>query len=417
LNLQSTAALTTGQRQATMGLALAFCVLLLLPWGRTADVPLVLGALWALLLLRQYPRVPALLLVGVLAAAYTLPALLSCIDAVAATKSWSTALGSVRFGLFAAAMVLLLGGHPRTQAALQALIAALVGLWVLDALMQALTGWSLGGFLQADRVSGVFGADDLKLGPVLAVLSPFVLLVVRARLGRVAMASAWLLLAAAVLLAGARAGWVSFGLVSAVLLWRESRRPLRFAGVLASAALLALALGFAAYRGSPTFAERVDRTMAAAAGDRASLDFALAGRLPIWDTAWAMALAHPVNGVGVRGFRHAYASYAAPDDPWLLPRNGGAALHPHQLLLELAAETGLPGLLSWLAGAWWACRAWRRAGPAARERALAPGLALLAMTFPLNTHFAFYSSFWGLLFWWLLALYAAALADEARVAP
>lgn len=46
-----------------------------------------------------------------------------------------------------------------------------------------------------------------------------------------------------------------------------------------------------------------------------------------------------------------------------------------------------------------------------RANARAPGLALLAMCFPLNTHLAFYSAWWGLLFWWLLALYCAALAE------
>ena len=44
--------------------------------------------------------------------------------------------------------------------------------------------------------------------------------------------------------------------------------------------------------------------------------------------------------------------------------------------------------------------------------AFAPGLALVAMAFPLNTHLAFYSAWWGLLFWWLIALYCAALDGE-----
>jgi hypothetical protein len=36
--------------------------------------------------------------------------------------------------------------------------------------------------------------------------------------------------------------------------------------------------------------------------------------------------------------------------------------------------------------------------------------------FPLNTHLAFYSAWWGLLFWWLLALWCAALyADVPSV--
>jgi O-antigen ligase len=352
----------------------------------------------------------------VLIAAYALPALLSAIDAVDPRKSWTTALGSLRFGLYAAAMVLLLGGHARSQALLADMVAALIGLWTLDALVQVATGWSLGGALDADRVSGIFGADDLKLGPVLAVLSPFALLVARRRFGRGAMALAWLALAAAILLAGARAGWVMYGVVSVVLLWREVPRVLPFVASLFALGVLAAGVSLLAHRSSDEFAERMARTAAVLGGDRASIDHALAGRLPIFETAWTMGSAHPINGVGVRGFRVAYAEYAAMDDPWLRPEQGGAALHPHQLLLELFAETGVIGLLAWLIAVAAAIRAWLRADPSVRERALAPGLALLAMLFPLNTHFAFYSSFWGLLFWWLLALYATALVRDPREA-
>ena len=71
--------------------------------------------------------------------------------------------------------------------------------------------------------------------------------------------------------------------------------------------------------------------------------------------------------------------------------------------------------LLWLAGAGFALRAWQRANRVARSRAFAPGLALIAMCFPLNTHFAFYSAWWGLLFWWLLALYCAALGAREDI--
>ena len=85
------------------------------------------------------------------------------------------------------------------------------------------------------------------------------------------------------------------------------------------------------------------------------------------------------------------------------------ALHAHQLLLEVLSETGAFGLLMWLAGAALAWRAWAFADAQAREAARPAMLALLVTVFPLNTHLAFYSAWWGLLFWWLLALYCAAL--------
>lgn len=403
-----------GGQGAVAAAGLAWMVLLLLPVGRTAELPLLLGAVLGLGVLHRAARLPGSALLGVLALAYCGSAVLSAIDAVAPAKSWTTALGSLRFPLFAAFVLVVLHERMREWNALVLGVAALVALWVLDALVQSVSGHSLGGPMRADRVSGVFGADDLKLGPVLAVLAPFLLVAVRARYGRVGLGAVALLLGFAVLMAGARAAWVMYALVLAVFLWREVRRPLAFAALVGAAACAALLLGALAYRASPEFAERVHRTMAVVGGDRASVDHALAGRLPIWDTAWSMGLAHPVNGVGVRGFRHAYAAHARADDPWLQPYNGGAALHAHQWLLELWSETGLPGLLAWFAGIAAALRTWTRASIIARERAFAPGLALLAMLFPLNTHFAFYSSFWGLLLWWLLALFLAALAAPAE---
>ena len=66
---------------------------------------------------------------------------------------------------------------------------------------------------------------------------------------------------------------------------------------------------------------------------------------------------------------------------------------------------------------WHQMRAWLRADGRTRDLAFAPALALVAMCFPLNTHLAFYSAWWGLLFWWLLGLYCAALgADGTSVA-
>jgi O-antigen ligase len=282
---------------------------------------------------------------------------------------------------------------------------------VLDALVQAATGTGLGGSWSSDRLSGVFGDDNLKLGPVLAVLSPLALECAWRRYGRVALAATWVALAVAILLAGSRAGWVSFALVSLAFCWRAAGDVRRFAATLAVAVVSIAAMAAAAYGLSDRFAARVDRTGAAGSADERGIDFALAGRLPIWHTALGMAAAHPVNGVGVRGFRYAYKDYAEAGDPWLDPATGRGASHPHQLLLEVLAETGGIGLLAWLAGAWLAFRAYLRAAAPVRARAFAPGLALGAMTFPLNSHFAFYSSFWALLFWWLIALYLAALAQ------
>ena len=78
-------------------------------------------------------------------------------------------------------------------------------------------------------------------------------------------------------------------------------------------------------------------------------------------------------------------------------------------MLEVLGDTGVVGLLLWLAGVVLALRAWRKVDPEARRRAFPVTVALAVTVFPLNTNLAFYSAWWGLLFWWLLALWCAAL--------
>jgi len=120
----------------------------------------------------------------------------------------------------------------------------------------------------------------------------------------------------------------------------------------------------------------------------------------------------------VRGFRDAYALHAPADDRWLQGEHEGA-FHAHQIVLEIASETGTIGLLIWLAGAALAWRAWRWSSPAAQARARVPALALAVTVFPFNTHLAFYSTFWGGLTLLLAALYAGSLMarDEDPSAP
>src|SRR5699024_10689496 len=96
----------------------------------------------------------------------------------------------------------------------------------------------------------------------------------------------------------------------------------------------------------------------------------------------------------------------------------GPAYHAHQIVLEVLSETGVFGLLLWLAGAALAWRAWRYADEAARERARPAMWSLAVTVFPLNTHLAFYSTFWGGLTLLLAALYAGSLLSrEPAAAP
>jgi O-antigen ligase len=135
----------------------------------------------------------------------------------------------------------------------------------------------------------------------------------------------------------------------------------------------------------------------------------LSSRLNLWKNATRMLADNPGNGVGPRGFRYAYRDYADPDDPFL---DNTAATYAHQMLLELGSESGVPGLVGYLLAMALLLRSWWRASGPQRTAAIAWALALLGIFFPVNTHLATYSSFWGQVIWWLVALYVVAISTR-----
>ena len=394
-------------------------VIALLPFGRSSELGTFLCVLGTILLFGRHPgalreHAGARLLLWLLGA-YVGAALVSCFGAIAPGKSWSTVVALLRYvplGLYACFAI----RRESKLHAIYAAVAAVLALWVLDAWVQALTGWSLGGHAEAERVSGIFGAENLKLGPTLAVLAPFALWTARWRWGRRGLIVAGLIMFGPVLLSGSRASWVTYALVAAAFAWREAASPRRFLLVCGAGVLAVLAAGSIAWKTSERFHARMEKTLVALQGSDQAVDTALSGRLDIWRTSLRMFEAHPLNGVGVRGYRYAYPQVAPPNDHFVVSAEacgvGEGACHAHQLVLEILTETGAIGLLLWLAAAVLALRHWRAVGPSARTRAFPATVALGVMTFPLNTHLAFYSAWWGLLFAWVLGLWCAALYVE-----
>jgi O-antigen ligase len=395
-----------------------------------AEGVLVLGALAAIVhLVQSRLRGGAVLLSGpawalttVLFFAYWLPEAISALDAADRARALREAGADLRYLPFLWIVASAVGASGARRRTFNGL-AVIVGVWTVDALVQAVSGTSplfwiidqakfaISGrgmctpeqVVALDRLSGVLGPCNLKLGIVLASLSPFALDAAGRRFGR----GGWLLAATAiglvVLLAGARAAWLTYALV---LLWSGLRQLgwRRLLGVFLLGALLLLAAAAV----SPPVAERLHRSTAALTGEARGVDHALSGRARIWSAAVCMTRAHPVNGVGARGFREAYPA-CDPGHGSLAAWGEGPALHAHQLVLEVLSETGVLGLLLWLAGAAMAWRAWRYADPARREGARPAMLALAVSVFPLNTHLAAYSTFWGGVLLMLAALYAGSL--------
>lgn len=417
---------------------LAFVALWPLPG--LAEAVLVLGALYAAtrMVMRRLQGRPRLLspaawaLTSILFLGYWLPQAVSALDALDAAAAWSKSAAGLRYLPFMW-LVAIAVATPRRRALTLGGLGAITALWSLDALVQALAGtspwfWSLDQVKQllsghplcspqeallADRLSGALGPCNLKFGQVLASLSPFLLLPVATRWGGAGWSLAALGVGVVLLLAGSRASWITFALVVLYSGWRVlgGRRLLLVA-------LLGVAVAAGLTASVPQLRQRLVRTAQAWQGQDDGLQQALSGRGRIWAAAGCMIQAHPINGVGARGFRDAYPQcdpQAGQAGVW----GDGPALHAHQIVLEILAETGLLGLLLWLAAAAQAWRAWHFAPRDARERARPAMLALAVTVFPLNTHLAFHSTFWGGLTVLLAALYAGSLLarDDPGAAP
>lgn len=395
-----------------------------------AEAVMVLGALAAVirLLLDRFRGGTRLLsgaawaLTSALFAAYWLPEVISAVDAVDAPRAFREAAVDLRYLPFLWLVAAAVANREARRTTFNGL-AIIVAVWTLDALAQVVFGtsplfWGLDQLKQLvsgrpmctaeqmagiDRLSGFLGPCNRKLGVVMASLSPFLLFAAARRMDSLG----WILAAGAIglviLLAGARASWITYALVLVASGWRLLGLR-RLFGVLAAGLLILTLLAMS----STQFRERIRLTTHALTANESGVDTALSGRGQIWSAAGCMLVEHPINGVGARGFREAF--------PGCDTRSGerpawgqGPAFHAHQIVLEVLSETGVIGLLLWLAGAALAWRAWRYAPPQAKDRARPAMLALAVTVFPFNTHLAFYSTFWGGLTLMLAALYAGSL--------
>jgi len=198
---------------------LLLSVLVLLPVGRSAELPVLLAAIIALVDFWRAnqrrcangvaanavpptirPTDPALRLALLVFLAYWLPELVSAGDSVVPTKSWSEVALDLRFLPFAMFAISALASSRARWLCLR-LAALVIAFWTLDALFQAAVGVGLGGVARGERITGIFGDDNLKLGQVLATLAPILLWAAwRYRRGRW-LPVAWSLLTLAIILA------------------------------------------------------------------------------------------------------------------------------------------------------------------------------------------------------------------------
>lgn len=386
---------------------------LLLPIGRSSELPvaiMAIGGIWKIATTYSFlVKLPQLRYFSLLFLLIWLPVVLSYPDSANTDETLRVAISTLRF-YFAGLFIIATFAETPISALVSRIISWLVLFLLFDGLIQVIFGIDLFGYPYPDgRVNGPFG-ENLKLGLIVAVLSPFVLFSSSSRINRVSGVAVLGLLLLITLLSGSRASWVMLTVSIAGYLYLELRGNQKRA--LTYTVLLAILLpvgSLGIYLGSDYAKQRVDTTLLLFEGDRASVDSAFSSRLPIWEAAVDMFANHPLNGIGARSFRDAYFDYAADNDPFLnidiIPT------HPHQIFLEVGAETGVIGLASLLA--FYILLFGRLFKARINNPAAAPfAVALLAALFPLNTHLALYSSFWGMIIWLLIALFSATMKSE-----
>lgn len=340
-----------------------------------------------------------------------LPMLVASFDAVAAERSWKTTLLYIHF-LPAAFYLVELGERAHVLRLITHIAAVLILVAALDAFTQLIWGYDWFGYPYENGIlKGVFYPKQ-RLGLFLAVFVCVYIDVLRQWCHR--FPGLWIVLVPVVivlLMTLKRSAWLMFvaGVAIYFLIALASqhglawRRRLLQGGVIAIVVTLAVAA-------NPTLRQQVQTTAGIFSGESAAIDEATSYRWSLWRTGANMFADNWLNGVGPRGYRHAYVHYAPADDFWIA-RSGGGQTHPHWQLLEIGVESGLLGLLGFA----FAYALLLYCLFSARRAIDAPVwlMAALVAWLPLNAHLAFYGSYWSSLSWLMLGLGFAQLRRHA----
>lgn len=402
---------------------LAVSFFALLPFGRSPEVPLSIFALGLPFLLRspenrRRARAVSVYLVP-LFLCFWLPMVFSSFDSFLPETSSLKSLAALRYLAAAISVAILLR---KASARWQVLrwSSFLLVFWAIDGFIQLFLGADLFGIsMHPDRLNAMFVRQYQFYGPTMAMLSPLLLEYARRRWPTWAWMLSFGLILGAVMIAGMRSGWLLMGVVMLVyllLMASHENRQIRFATV--SIPVVTLGVIIMGYLVSPLFQSRVEQSLSVLDGTNAAVDFASSERLPIFGTAWRMYQAHPVNGVGVRAFSHAYLTYAEEGDIQVVKRGGRQGqYHAHNVVLEVMADTGTIGLAGLLFGSVLMFRYWRTMRPAQRLESFPFLMALVLILFPINSHFAIYGTYLSSLIWMLAGLWASTYQEDSLPAP
>ena len=305
----------------------------------------------------------------------------------------------------------------------------------VDGLVQYVFGRNLIGFpYDGQRLNGM-SFPKYRLGTVLSVMSPLLFELVRIHAPRYKIL--WLalpLLVVIILLTATRSSWFMFAVaVFVYALYMMRLYPWNKLLRIFSVALTLIAvIGYAAYN-TKQVKQRVDSALLMFKGDYENIDKATSYRLSLWATAWTMGTQNYINGVGVRAYRFekVYSKYAGEKDFYLNRHKANIAAHkskspdapspefraqphPHQIFLEIFAETGLVGLVGYLLFWILSFKFIRTVKPEYASDVIPWFLVLIAAINPVNFHMAFYGHYWSSFIMLILMIGVAASTGKLK---
>lgn len=283
----------------------------------------------------------------------------------------------------------------------------------VDGLIQYFTGTNLFGapLDRGGRVMSVF-YPRLRLGHVLAHLSPFMLEAIRRYVGgRPDRYWAWLLflpLLIVLLVSGNRTAWlIMLFMLPIYAVYLIYRGQLKW-WVVPAFGMIAVAGLLASMQFSEDIQKRVDRTMGAFTTDLEALDYASANRISIYTAAWEVVKQNPVVGVGWRGFRTASEEVGMP----MIGRG-----HAHFYGLDVLLHTGVVGFIPYLWVLWLLVRLCLRNAREGNDTAFAFSLGALMLLNPFNLHYSiYYYHSAGMFLVMLMAAYGATMRAREQSA-
>ncbi len=399
------------------GVLVAALILFLFATETSFIVPFLLLSCYGLALLYKFFRVrafPTVLIKQTITLFVLLwfPMLVANLDVSGTYPSQTKTL--LYFFYFPAAVAIIFSlNRTALLSLLHALIFIVLSLWALDGLIQFLVGYNLFGYpyTPPHQLSGMF-YPKIRMPYLLAVLAPLYFEFIRIHYPK----HKWLLglllpFFLMLLLGGKRSAWIMFlfsgGGYMIYLYLINKRVSLKYLLVYGSIVCVFLIV-FSLFHAQTK--QRIESTLQLFSLDTEQIDFATAHRLDLWRVAIAITEDNWLNGIGTRQFRHRFNEYAEADNFWIRKGYYNGTTHPHLHILEIAAETGLIGLIGFGLFYFFLIRILFSEIRAGRLQNMPWLLCPLTAYLPLNAHLAFYGSYWFSVSIWSLAIALAVVS-------